>query len=332
MDNFLTPISTVKKVQSNIEKFETLSLREHGPPRSSSNKSKRSIFEITESKEEPTPTLQAHVESSVTLVEARKPSNATQAKKHKRHDSTAFLQHSYLQQSGPASLPDDAREILKSQPDRQDLEAVLEYLNYGIEGKHDFNIRIAGPKAAQIINVIATVTIPDQWHNLRAARLSESEAKIKKAILSCLTSIAGIGALLAQMKKLATIQHQVEDDSLLKDTVNVLSHILNKSQTVTNFLQDATRLYASDVQRRLFWQEITSLLAGSKILNTASHTMAGKSVGPEIWLSDGTQYSRWLSRNISVAVTRLTTSEAESWKMLGQVLKRALNLGYRGRF
>ena len=113
MDGLLTEIKSVKKVQSNIDKFENLSLEERTKSRSNSTKSKRSIVDITSSNgsdaiSEPFD-LQPSTATSQTSISPRHA-----VKKHKRHDSTAFLQKSYLVKVTAGSLTDDAREILKA--------------------------------------------------------------------------------------------------------------------------------------------------------------------------------------------------------------------------
>ena len=201
MDGLLTEIKTVKKVQSNIDRFENLSIQETTKPRSNSGKSKRSLIEISSSSASDSQSEPFDLHASIASSIDAKPTN----KKHKRHDSTAFLQKSYLQEpaASSTSLFDDAREILRTQPDQEDLLAVLQYLRYGIENKHDFNIHIAGPKAAQIVNVLVTVTLPDQWHNLRPPKLSDTDRQLKDLLILVLRSVAGLGALLMQIRSLS---------------------------------------------------------------------------------------------------------------------------------
>lgn len=335
MDDLVKPIKTTRKVQSNIDKFETLSLKDPPPSRPPSTKSKISILGITPENSDVASeifSLRPSVVSSISSSSAQ-----SKQTKHQRYDSTAFLEKLYLAEGGPASLPDDAREILKSQPGREDLAAVLQYLQYGIDGKHDFNVRIPSPKASQIINILVTVTIPDQWLHLRNINLQRQDAQCKKTLLACLNSVAGLGALLMQIRNLSAIGSSKENP-LLEDAVSILSTILAGSNVLSTFLSDATDLFPTDTQRRVFWQEVTALFAGSKVLTTMAQVLvthrAFEGQGDEItWLADGPQYSKWLAGNISTAAISLpvpTTSENQRLSMLCQVLKRGLSLGYRG--
>ncbi|OAP63536.1 hypothetical protein AYL99_02763 [Fonsecaea erecta] len=336
MDGLLEPIKTTRKVQNNIDKFETLTLKDSVPAsrRPASTKSKISVLDTTTDASDDASdafSLRPSVDTSISQTSAE-----AQQTNHKRHDSTAFLQKSYLDKAPPASLPDDALEILKDQPNNEDLAAVLEYLHYGIEGRHDFNIHVPEPKASQIINVLVTVTVPDQWLHLRKPRLSRSDTQLKTALLSSLSSVAGIGALLMQIRRLSSI-NPGQDSSLLADTVHVLSSVLAGNTIISKFLSHAIKTIPTDTQRRVFWQEATSQLAGSKILTTMSQVFATfrdlKGLGEhEEWLGDGNEYSRWLGRNISTAAASFNTmppSNSPQISLLCQMLKRGLSLGYR---
>ncbi|KIW92026.1 uncharacterized protein Z519_07008 [Cladophialophora bantiana CBS 173.52] len=331
MDDLFKPIKTTRKVQSNIDKFETLSLKDPvpaSPP--ASTKSKISVLGVGDDASD-TISLRPSVDTSKSPTSAE-----VRQANHKRHNSTAFLQKTYLGKAPPTSLPDDALEILRNQPNSEELAAVLQYLQYGIEGRHDFNIHVPSPKASQIINVLVTVTVPDHWFHLQPATLSSADAQLKAILVSSLTSVAGIGALLMQIRRLSSIGAG-QDKSLLQDTSFVLSSVLGGNMIISKFLSHASKTVPTDTQRRVFWQEATALLAGSKILTTMSQVFAthwdlngfgenGK------WLGDGSEYSRWLARNISNAATSLTAlphSSSQQISLLCQVLKRGLNLGYR---
>ncbi|EXJ74181.1 uncharacterized protein A1O5_02475 [Cladophialophora psammophila CBS 110553] len=331
MDSLFQPIKTTHKGQNNIDKFETLSLKDPVPPSPRANtKPKISVLDVSDDASD-TSSLRSSVDTSKSPTSAE-----VRQTNHKRHNSTAFLQKTYLDKAPSASLPDDALEILRNQPNSEDLAAVLQYLQYGIEGRHDFNIHVPSPKASQIINVLVTVTVPDQWLHLQPAKLSSADAQLKAILVSSLTSVPGIGALLMQIRRLSSIGAG-QNKSLLEDTSFVLSSVLAGNMIISKFLSHASKTVSTDTQRRVFWQEATALLAGSKIFTTMAQVFAthwdlngfgenGK------WLGDGSEYSRWLARNISNAATSLTAlphSCSQQISLLCQVLKRGLNLGYR---
>ncbi|KIV85837.1 hypothetical protein, variant [Exophiala sideris] len=332
MDDLIKPVKSTRKIQNNIDRFETLSLRDTSASQPSSSKPKVSILDLS-SEADDTPSedfsLRPSIDSSNSSI-----SVLSSHQTHKRPASAAFHQKSYLGQTAPASLPDDAREILKSQPEQEDLTAVLQYLQYGIEGKHDFNVRLPNPKASQIINVLVTVTVPDQWPHLENEQLSKNQAQIKRSLIACLRSVAGLGALLMQIRqhsapKLDTV------NPLLEAAVSVLSSVLSGTAVVKQFLSDAVQLFDNETRRRVFWQEVTSLLAGSRILSTVSQVFATvrEPISEKLaWLADGRDYSKWLARNIAMAAIDASTTypmDRLRTDMLCQSFKRGLSLGYR---
>ena len=310
MGDLLTPVQTTRKVKSNVEKFETLSLSDQPAPleliQVSSNRQDRGVSKHT---------------------------------KHKKQDSAPFLQQTYLQSdSSSETLPEDAREILKSQPDHEDYLAVLQYLQFGIEGKQDFNVRASGPKASQILNVLVTVTIPDRWASLNTKPVSRQDKEAKGMLLSCLTCVAGLGALHAQIKRLTglAMSAKTAPSLVLKDSIDVLAAVLDPSSFIDAVLGDALKLNVKPTQRAVLWQELCSFVAGGKILSAVSQALPLTESGKDEertagWLGDGNQYSKWLARNICHAATKFAVIQGDAWPMLAQLMKRGLSLGHSGK-
>jgi hypothetical protein len=125
---------------------------------------------------------------------------------------------------------------------------------------------------------------------------------------------------------------------LLKDAISVVSLLLTGNGTLKDFLADTNKLFTSDIQRRVYWQEVISLFAGSKVLSTMARALASAEQSDDkedipLWLGDGSEYSRWLARNLSTAAIISSSAggpESSQINMLSQVLKRGLSLGYRG--
>ena len=336
MEDPLTPVKTVRNVKSNVEKFETLSLRENVKRQKGRSSAK-------------TPVIEA---SDTTVIKSTCPEDTNQPSRditssqrtpkpnHKKQDSTAFLQKTYLQQSTQANFPDDARIILKSQPDHEDLIAVLHYLEFGIERKDDFNVRANSPKAAQILNVLATVTIPDHWARLCVSPLSKDDVRTKKALLACLMSVAGIGALTSQIKIAAAASVSQGEAStatlVLQELLSVLAALLESSKSLFVLLKDVFSLNEKPSQRHVVWQELVSLLAGGKVLSAAGEaafviSKSSSTAESDTWLGDGRKFSKWLAANIANVLAALTINEEESWSMMAQMFRRSLSLGHSGK-
>ena len=311
MGDLLTPVQTTRKVKSNVEKFETLSLNDQPHP----------------------PVEVIQVSSN------RRNGGPTKHTKHKKQDSAAFLQKTYLQNdSSSETLPEDAKEILKSQPDHEDFLAVLQYLQFGIEGKQDFNIRASGQKASQILNILVTVTIPDRWANLNTKPISKQDREAKSVLLSCLTCVAGLGALHAQIKRLTglAMSTNTAQSLVLKDSIDVLAAVLDPSSFIDAVLGDTLKLNIKPTQRAVLWQELCSFVAGGKILSAVAQALPLTDSGKDGektagWLGDGNQYSKWLARNICHAATKFAVVQGEAWAMLAQLMKRGLSLGHSGK-
>jgi len=342
MAQFLTEVKKTKKVQSNIEKFESLTLNEDKQrSRSNSRARIKPVIEI-EPETEPVPLLTAvssklidrpieQIADTRYTVAPTKPLVSS----HKRHDSAVFIQKDYLKDNAPTSLSDDAREILKCQPGLEDIEAVLAYIQYGIDGQHDFNIMLTGPKSSQLMRVLVTTTIPDLWPNLSLSKIGTSAKRMRSTLLQAFFSVTGIEALLEQIR-FHTRPSANNNHEALVVYVDFLGNLLEDSGTVLKLLSQATGLYQKEIQRRLFWQSVVSLLAGSKILaSTASipNTVAetGSSLNVPTWLLNGAEYSNWLARNIVKVAISLGPNDKHSWSNLSQLLKRALSLGYKGK-
>jgi telomere length regulation protein len=215
---------------------------------------------------------------------------------------------------------------------RSQVTLYLMTLECGVQNKHDFNVHETGPKAAQIINALVTITIPDHWPVLRIHKLPRQHEQVKTLIVTNLRSVAGIGALLMQIRKLAV--GKKADTSILEDTLAVLQLVLKGNLFLHTMLKDIRKMYQKETQRRLNWQEVVSLMAGSKILAFVAQAISvgGVSSGKLKWLSEGNEYCKWLAKNVSNMLVELGPHDEEAWIMTTQVFKRALNLGYRGKF
>jgi telomere length regulation protein len=308
MGDLLTPLQTTRKVKSSVEKLEVLS-----------------------------PSNGAGLPKEGVRVSSTSRTSASKHSRHTKQDSTAFLQQAYLENATLSeTLPDDAREILKGQPDHENLVAVLRYLRFGIEGKHDFNLRASGPKASQILNVLVTVTIPDRWQSLNSKPGSKENKEVRKMFLSCLTCVAGLGALHAEIRRLAALSMPTNSGQslMLKDAIDVLANVLYPSSFVETVLGDTLTLHPKPAQKHVLWQELSSFVAGGKILSAVAQAfpLAEFTTDEKIaeWLADGTRYIKWLARNICHAAAKVAVAEGEAWPMLTQLLKRGLSLGHSG--
>lgn len=325
MADQLRTVRTVRNVQNSIEKFESLSLKSQ-PSATVAKANQRAIIELDEDDE---PKSLLTVVSSKSTTEGTKGSDnhmvVVAEPSHKRQDSSVFIQKSYPKEKAN-SLVDDAREILKSQPGAEDVEAVLLFIQYGIDGRHDFDIRITSSEASLLVHALVTSTLPNLWPGLAATKLSKSDLVIKQILMASLFSLTGISAILEQIRKHS--RRALSQDSIIKTYVDFLATLLHGSNSILQLLRDSDRLYEKDVQSRLSWQGIVALIAGSKILSTVASLPADESWSAS-WLFQGREYTRWLARNIVKASIDIDALNDQAWYRLGQLFRKALMLGYK---
>lgn len=225
--------------------------------------------------------------------------------------------------------PDHVIHLLKQQSSDIEVHTALTYLNDGIQGKHGFNVRAPSAQASQIINGLVSNAVPNYWQPM--IRISKFQQDIKRMILPCLTSVAGLGAVLAGLRgptneDIATTSRNCRGDLLL-----LLSSILQSDVTCT--LLEAALI--SKEKRLPLWQQSVSLLAGSKVLAACATYLSDRILdlprSTEVWLGQSEMYCKWLGSDISYAAINAPPTD-EAFAMLAQMLTRALSLGHRGIF
>jgi telomere length regulation protein len=331
MDDLLKPVKTVRNVKSNIEKFETLSLQENQAKKDVASTHK-TISEIPNGGNGSLNTGRTIARKQSVMGDDNATRNLTARDKTEKEKSQEKARKSIDVQ---ILSPDQALAILKEQITEERFKAVIQYLNEGIQKKHDFNIQVPNAAAAQILNVLVSNVIPDWWDILNPTASSQPERKLRKLLLSCMNSPAGIGALLARIQSLiATPQVRQSGSSqhaVFRDTVSLFVSLVYHKAFVRDLLAQIQSMDGSPGQQQAVWAEATSLLAGSRVLNVFQEASATLELKDDIssWLQDPKEYSVWLGVNIASAAISLAPTNDEAWKMLASFLKRAMSLGYR---
>lgn len=236
--------------------------------------------------------------------------------------------------------------LLKSQPKADDIIAILRFLDFQREkrDKGDFKILASGPLAAQILHLLVSVGIQDHWGFFQSKSSLQTDGfKPYAAFLRCLTSTAGITALVVRVRSLlaregkySVIVHgnKSAEIQVLKDTLSTLSAILKPTNLLLHLHRDINILEKSPIRRQLVWKETMSLFAGGKVLSTVAEacTVIGALEVPKsvAWVADGRQYASWLGRNISLMMARFSREDDDAWKSLGELMGRSLGIGHSG--
>lgn len=333
MDDFLRPVKTVRNVKSNIQKFETLSLRDDHAKNDVAS-TKKIISEAS-----------GRTDSSSTI------SKGSAAREHAADANTTAAKNVVLSEhtqsnkspgegvrpvDGPILSQDQALAVLKEQLGEERLEAVLRYLEDGIQKRHNFNLHVPSAPAAQILKVLGTSIIPDRWAILNVKTARNTDRAIRKLLLLCMTSTVGIGVVLAHIQTLLRSpqirQSGSSQHATFKDTASFFTSMVYHKTFVRDLLHQSQTSGGSPGQQQALWTETTSLFAGSKVLNVFLEASAIPELKSQVpsWLQDARDYSRWLGVNIASAAINVPPTFQAGWKMLASFLKRSLSLGYKG--
>ncbi|KAK2757076.1 telomere binding protein [Arachnomyces sp. PD_36] len=245
------------------------------------------------------------------------------------------------------SSPENILSILQSQPDLFDLSRVLKALDPVNLSGEQFNIKAPSSKAAEILHVLISTTIPDHWSNLTAEGGSKGvsgtgtklQQSTKAALLRCLSSVAGVGALVAHIRTLiATLEHPNRNEPnsgnrlLIRDQISVLSALIKPQSFIFHIYTDIVKIAESPIKRQIIWKELIALAAAGRILSTAAEALTAvkeleipQSVS---WIGEGNSYASWLGRCILFMASKLETTDIDAWKSLSLFYGRSLSLGY----
>ena len=240
--------------------------------------------------------------------------------------------------------PEDALDTLRSKPDHQELNRVLRWLKSTVDHREGFNIKVPGPKASEVIYVLIADIIPIYWVKKNDSTISD-QIRDKNLLVYCLSSVAGLGAIVSRLRLLLS---QLKDPRGQSDVLgtrktqpiefllDVLEAILDNNGFVTSIWSDINACILQPSHKSLQWKEFIFLVASGKVLSTASEATAtlnslDSSVSAGSWVGDGHRYAAWLGSNVQHMLGALVAGDLEGLKMLSQLLRKALTLGYMGQ-
>ncbi|CAJ2501229.1 Uu.00g040820.m01.CDS01 [Anthostomella pinea] len=229
--------------------------------------------------------------------------------------------------------PEEALEVLKSQPSYDTLLCVLKYLQKGTRGKQAFDIRIPGPRCAQIIHVLVTEIVPNYSTLLRESSEGQSGGALD-VLLACLTSLTGINAALTYIRALT--REAKSDPKGFKNphvvfnlsfTLDLLGRLLQADGGLKQLWSSISPV-DNAVQVRPMRQEFISLLASGRISSFSAEAedlcRQQSKLDEEVWVANGKRYVDWLGHGL-VTWIRHGVSE-EDIKLAAEVAARAMRL------
>lgn len=237
--------------------------------------------------------------------------------------------------------------VLKSKPDRDDLFymlTILDPLNKEITTRQ-FDIRLPSPTTAQILHVLVSTTIPDHWDSLKVKSkdFRSRDAKVKAALLRCLSSVGGVSSLVAQLRTLITAsrsssQHAEGSSSPLQimDILAVLAALLKPTDFLFRLHTDISTVYDNETKKQVAWKEFISLVAASRVLSISAEALSVLNESSDLtsfsWVGEGPPYASWLGQSICHMASKIDPNSHGHWKAVGSLTSRALSLGYIGNF
>ncbi|KAK6227302.1 telomere length regulation protein [Colletotrichum tabaci] len=248
-----------------------------------------------------------------------------------------------IKHSSGATTVEAVLEILKNQPDYDNLIAVLKSLDQGAIDIAGFEVARPSAEAAQIIQCLVTEIVPNYWPLLkeetsgkRSIQDADSPGDVE-LLLKCLRSVTGLNAIITRMKALiqeskASAKEIKRPDLVLNLNVllEVCSAVLGNDKHLAALWTASSSGLDSAARRRPLSHEFAALVAGGRLVSIASEADAIANADitskDSLWIADGQQYSTWLGRSV-VCWAKSDISSDDS-KLCSEIFTRSLRLGY----
>lgn len=268
-------------------------------------------------------------------------------------DEVATPASSTAKSAVKVDTPSIALDILKSQPDYDQLVKVLAYL--AERSRRDeppdaepgwHGIGSPSPQSASLIQALVTDIVPNYWTLLQEGRTREkSMQRDVDLLVSCLQSVAGVNALLLRIRSLIADVRCAgpRDPSIalnLSALLGTLSAVLDGEKEIFHIWEATSRGVDDARKRRLFCQELVATFTSGKISSYAAEAedvvKDALKNSTSYWISDSREYSRWLGSSIVFCAVSTHTAVNEELRKLGPALyekcARLPHYGMKDRF
>ncbi|KAI9890776.1 MAG: telomere binding protein [Vezdaea aestivalis] len=219
------------------------------------------------------------------------------------------------------TTPSELASFLKSQPDHEAFYSVLEILTGNDTVLGSGFVRSSTPQAAQVVHALVAVSIPDFW-----TVLNEGHPDNKIRLIQCLTSVAGLGAILARLQALVSTfkrgDHQVL--GLIQELLNVLSTILLSDDFLSHLLSNLELVPFGPRRKALENQTIATLCSGKLLSTCAEAETVVEKASP---IGDGMLFCGFIGFQVAMQANE-NAKTAIAFPILSKLFVRALGLGY----
>jgi len=244
-----------------------------------------------------------------------------------------------VSQTSVETSRNDILDLLRSDPDLETVHQCLKYLTQRPKYGGTFDIRFPNPLVAQITHALVSIIIPTYWPQFRQ---DASSKDLKQLLLRAVRNLPALGAILAQLKTTSiggnssqTLRRSNEGDEQGSYLIQVIEELFDD-----NLITDVCHDISNDAprqQQKLLWRDFIQVVASARIISTvAEYENSRSKVGQTLqrsWLSSGSDYSRWISRNIVKMVLGpdLEPENETMWQVASQMLGNAFSIGYIGK-
>jgi telomere length regulation protein len=244
-----------------------------------------------------------------------------------------------------ANTPHEALDILKHEPDYEDLKETLRFLMYG---DPTFNITSPSPITSQLIHVIVTEILPSYWSVLLAER-GNTKSTQKKAkqltglelLLTCLRSVTGLNALLLALKRNIQLSKEPKKSSgvnleeILTVLLQALEKLLEGPSIIAKFWGATWKSPDPKAPKNVIWTEFLGLIVGGKLLGNAAEAEdvinnLSNTVQKRHWVAGGNEYDTWLAKNVCHWAKNITSDSKIERKCCADLLSKSFRVGKTG--
>jgi len=234
---------------------------------------------------------------------------------------------------------DEAIDILKNEPDYENLVSVLKFLTLEHPGTSGFNIGLPSPKASQVIQLLVTEIIPNYWDVLKHEDAPSKGPSDLQLLIDCLHNVTGLNAIVTRLQGLIRLHkpHSQEGAGAaatpqIAVLIDALCTVLNGKEAIHMVWTHSVGLESNPVRKKLLQQEVVNLIGGGRIvsLTAEAEEIVRKAGRPNFtcWTANGKQYAEWLARNVVEWVKQ--AKEEHEQMSCATLVTKCLRLGYQG--
>ena len=219
--------------------------------------------------------------------------------------------------------PEDALQILRSEPDTDSLLLILKRLSTvdGFESR--FDIRCPSPLAAQIINTIVSSIIPIFWSAL--------EKQDRSLLTACVSNVAGLNGAIAKIQLLVSQSKssKVQDHAqALQDLFSVANDLFKGDHLASTVWTGLQRSTSEKTKRDLAWKECSNLLGSGKVANVLAEAedilQSSEGTTTKSSITNSHEYAVWLGSNVAQMLITESETNQEVHTPVGVLLSLSL--------